>query len=219
VANRFWSGIAGVGALLGGVAWLVKSTWILAGRAQPFLLFEVAPLFFAVTVTSLGLASDGVGTHRRAAVLALGCIGAITATVAATTEIAGNLWGPSIAVAVLAVVAGLLLFDRRRSPTDRLAWWIGAVLLPAVLLGGVLTVVEERLLELHWLSSPPFGSGLEDSSCARRRRGRHAEGSAFARASLSSRSASGTSAAQPCCDRRPVINASLKIRRYAVQLR
>jgi hypothetical protein len=148
VANRFWSGIAGLGALLGGVAWLVKSTWILAGGAQPFLLFEVAPLFFAVTVTSLGLVSDGVGTHRRAAVLALGCIGAIAATVAVTTEIAGNLWGPSIAVAVLAVVAGLLLLDRRRSSTDRLAWWIGAVLLPAVLLGGALTVVDEKLLEL-----------------------------------------------------------------------
>jgi hypothetical protein len=147
VANRFWSRIAGLGALLGGIAWLVKSTWILTERAQPFLLFEVAPLFFAVTVTSLGQVSDGVGTHRRAAVPTLGCIGAIAATVAATTEIAGNLWGPSIAVAVLAVVAGLLL-DRRRSPTDRLAWWIGAVLLPAVLLGGVLTVVDERLLEL-----------------------------------------------------------------------
>jgi hypothetical protein len=106
-------------------------------------------LFFAVTVTSLGgLVSDGVGTHRQTAVLALECIGAIAATVAATTEIAGNLWGPSIAVAVLAVVAGLLLLDRRRRPTDRLAWWIGAVLLPAVLLGGVLTVVNERLLEL-----------------------------------------------------------------------
>jgi hypothetical protein len=91
-------GIAGLGAVLGGVAWLVKSIWILAGPAQPSLLFEVAPLFFAVTVTSLGLASDGVGTHRRAA--------------------------------------------------DRLAWWIGAVLLPAVLLGGVLTVLDERLLEL-----------------------------------------------------------------------
>jgi hypothetical protein len=65
-----------------------------------------------------------------------------------TTEIAGNLWGPSIAVAVLAVVAGLLLLDRRRSSTDRLAWWIGAVLLPAVLLGGALTVVDEKLLEL-----------------------------------------------------------------------
>jgi hypothetical protein len=118
------------------------------GAGSALLLFEVAPLFFAVTVTSLGLASDGVGTHRRAAVLALGCIGAIAATVAVTTEIAGNLWGPSIAVAVLAVVAGLLLLDRRRSSTDRLAWWIGAVLLPAVLLGGGLTVVDEKLLEL-----------------------------------------------------------------------
>jgi hypothetical protein len=107
----------------------------------------VTTLFFAVTVTSLGLVSDGVGTHRQTAVLALECIGAVAATVAATTEIAGNLWGPSIAVAVLAVVAGLLLLDRRRRPTDRLAWWIGAVLLPAVLLGGVLTVVNERLLE------------------------------------------------------------------------
>jgi hypothetical protein len=46
------------------------------------------------------------------------------------------------------VVAGLLLLDRRRSSTDRLAWWIGAVLLPAVLLGGALTVVDEKLLEL-----------------------------------------------------------------------
>ena len=118
------------------------------GAGSALSVVQVAPLFFAVTVTSLGLASDGVGTHRRAAVLALGCIGAIAATVAVTTEIAGNLWGPSIAVAVLAVVAGLLLLDRRRSSTDRLAWWIGAVLLPAVLLGGALTVVDEKLLEL-----------------------------------------------------------------------
>jgi hypothetical protein len=148
VANRFWSGIAGLGALLGGVAWLVKSTWILAGRAQPFLLFEVAPLFFAVTVTSLGLASDGVGTHRRAAVLALGCIGAIAATVAVTTEIAGNLWGHRLPSPSSRWSPVSFCLTADVAPLIDLAWWIGAVLLPAVLLGGALTVVDEKLLEL-----------------------------------------------------------------------
>ena len=148
VTRGNWFVLGGVAAFVGGLAWLLKSTWILAGRPQPRLLFEIAPFFLALTTTCLAIAAEGMGRRRRALALALGSLGMVAGTLAAITELVDTVWGPAIAVAVLAVVISLLLQDRRGTSTERLAWWIGVATLPLNLLGGLLAIADERLLEL-----------------------------------------------------------------------
>ena len=144
----FWYAIAAATAVLGGLAWLVKSLWILAGRGQPVLTFEVAPLFFAAAVLGVTAGSDRLEPRRRRIALTLACAGVAAGATVVATEVAGGAWNPSVVVAALAVLGGLLLQDRRGSRPQRVAWWIGALLIPSVLIGGALSLLDERLLEL-----------------------------------------------------------------------
>jgi hypothetical protein len=48
----------------------------------------------------------------------------------------------------MALLVGLLLLPRRGPWPTPLAWWIGAAMLPALVVGGALSAVDERLLEI-----------------------------------------------------------------------
>ena len=71
------------------------------------------------------------------------------------SELAGDVWGPILAGAMASVVVGLIVIgvDTRRAPTPvgtagKLALAIGLATIPAVLLGGLLAMINERLLEV-----------------------------------------------------------------------
>jgi hypothetical protein len=127
---------------------MIKTSWILAGRPQPELLFEIAPFFLGVATTCLGMAADGVTPRRRAVALAFGTLGVIAGLLAAITELVDTASGIALAVSTLAVVVALVLQDRRGASTERLAWWIGVATLPLNLMGGLRATVDEKLLEL-----------------------------------------------------------------------
>ena len=148
VRRRTWYVVGGVAAIVGGLAWTIKASWILAGQPQPELLFEIAPFFLAVTTTCLGVAADTLTPRRRAFALALGGLGMIAGLLAAITELVDTASGPALAVSTIAVVVALILQDRCGASTQRLAWWIGVATLPLNLLGGLLATVDEKLLEL-----------------------------------------------------------------------
>ncbi len=115
-------------------------------------MFEAAPLFFGITLTTLALTSDLRGGRRKTAI-ALGLLAVTAGVLAGVTEAVGQIWGPAIAASSLALIAGLLLLGRRASSAShRFAWWIGASILPALVVGGLLSAINERLLELSILT-------------------------------------------------------------------
>lgn len=139
---------AGIAALLGGLAWLVKGTAILAVGEQPPLLFEVAPVFFGAALLGLGLTMTQ-RVRRRSAVVALGSTSLLAGVVAGASELAGSLLDVSILVASLSLLVGLLMLGRHGpSRAHRLGWIIGVSMIPALFVGAVLSEWNERLLEV-----------------------------------------------------------------------
>lgn len=115
-------------------------------------MFEAAPLFFGIALTMLAVTS-GLGAGRRMTAIALGLLTITAGMVAGATEAVGQVWGPAIAASSLALIAGLLLLGRRVSSAPHtFAWWIGVSILPALVVGGLLSAINERLLEVSILA-------------------------------------------------------------------
>lgn len=146
--------LAGLLALLGGACWTVKAAAILAGGAQPYGLFEWAPAAMGVALAVLTLTPGW----------RVGVLGALAAWCAALLGPAAGaayvampehwLFNGLFFLANLAVVVALYLVGRRvrhqaalgrRSGLPRR---IGLWTVPAVLAGGLLAEVQDRLLEL-----------------------------------------------------------------------
>lgn len=114
-------------------------------------MFEAAPLCFGVALTALAVTSD-LRAGRRQAVIALGLLTVTAGVLAGVSEALGQVWGPAVAASSLALIAGLLLLGRRTpSVSHTLAWWIGVSTLPALVVGGLLSAIHERLLEVSLL--------------------------------------------------------------------
>jgi hypothetical protein len=140
---------AAVAALAGGGAWAVKAVAILATGDQPPVFFEAAPLAFAVALGGAVLGLQPAG-RRRTAALVLATVAVVAAATALVSDVLGELLGAALAVSSLALVAGLLLLDRRLPPL-RPGWLLGLATVPSVLVGGLLAGLDERLLELPLL--------------------------------------------------------------------
>jgi len=145
--RKAWFLLGGVAALLGGSAWVVKGIVILASGDQPPFLFEVAPVLFAIALLSL---ADTAMPPSRRRTAAMGCaaIALGAGVVAVVTEALGDVAGAVIATSSLALVVGLVALDRHRRWPTPLAWWIGVAMLPAIFVGGLLSEIDERLLEV-----------------------------------------------------------------------
>lgn len=128
---------------------MVKAAAILATGDQPPVVFEAAPLAFAVALGGAALGLQPTGPRRTAALaLAVGALA--TGATALVSDLLGELLGAALAVSSLALVVGLLLLDRTL-PSLRPGWLIGVATVPSVLVGGALAEVDERLLELPLL--------------------------------------------------------------------
>jgi hypothetical protein len=138
--------LGGVAALLGGLAWTVKGAVILAGGDQPPLLFEAAPELFGVALLAIAYSTMPISRRRRAA-MGLGAVSAFAGFAALVSDLFGEVAGAAIAVSSLTLLTGLLLLRRGRWPAP-LAWWIGLGMVPALLIGGMLSELDERLLEI-----------------------------------------------------------------------
>lgn len=140
------SRLCGLAAFLGGAAWTGKGVAILMTGDQPPLLFEIAPALFGSGLFGAGFSTMSPG-RRRSATLGLAAVAAIAGLVALLVDRAGQV-NPAIAVSSLALLVGLWTLPRRAGWPAPLAWWMGAALVPALLVGGVLAEVDERLLEV-----------------------------------------------------------------------
>jgi len=141
------AGMGGVAALLGGLAWTLKGLVILAGGHQPPLLFEAAPALFGVGLLSIAY-SVMVPSRRRTAALWLAAAASIAGLAALVSDLVGDVAGEALAISSLALLFGLLMLARSRPWPARLAWWIGVAMVPALVVGGMLSEIDERLLEI-----------------------------------------------------------------------
>ena len=152
--------------MLGGVLWVLKGGAIILTGEQPPLLFEAAPPLFAAGLVGLHARLGGRGGRlgRTGLLLAYAALAsALVVLVGSTLAPAG--WVPNeesvtsltpfIVLAGLGPFVGLVLlgiatFRIKAMPAPfsalPLAMGVGAV--PLMVVGGILEVVNERLLEL-----------------------------------------------------------------------
>jgi hypothetical protein len=151
--SRPWGALSGAAILFGASLMAVKSLAILASGVQPPLLFEAAPAFLGIGVLLLSPALDLHGT-RRWIVAVLGLIATVVGFVAAATEIAGEVSGAALGISTLAAVTGAVVTGwRPRGDVRRRALVVvGLVVIPAMLIGGMLSEIDERLLEVGLLA-------------------------------------------------------------------
>jgi hypothetical protein len=139
--------LGGVAALLGGLAWTVKGMVILVGGDPPPLLFEGAPVLFGIGL--LGVAySTMPPSRRRKAALGLAAVSALAGLAALVSDLVGEVAGVALAISSLTLLVGLLTLPRHGRWPAPLAWWIGVAMVPALVVGGILSELDERLLEI-----------------------------------------------------------------------
>ena len=146
--TRWASGIA---ALTGAVFLAIKALGILATGEQVPFLFEAAPACLGLAVLTLPGSVDLHGGRRTATIVA-GGVAVAAGVVALAADVAGEVWGPGLGVAMLAVTTGALVAGWSPDDwTDRALLVAGVAPFPSLALGGVLEPFDERLLEVGLL--------------------------------------------------------------------
>lgn len=145
--------VTAAAAATGGVLWTVKAAAVLAGAGQPPHLFELAPAAFAVVALLLARAHTTGGGRRLP--VALGVVAVAASALAAAWALAtGEVLGPAMMLGIIAMLASLGLTGRslrrggRHPVVARTALALAVGTVPAVLVGGALSLLDERLLEL-----------------------------------------------------------------------
>lgn len=128
-------------AALGGALWVVKGASILVSGVQPPWLFELAPVFFAASCW-------GLASTRGDRALSAGALCAAVLAVVLLMVDAAAAGGAFLGVAMLGVIAFLLVFGWRVRRRWRAPLVLGVSIVPLVVVGGLLAIVHERLLEV-----------------------------------------------------------------------
>ena len=157
VLYRGWWGIA---AIVGGLLWAAKSFAILVTGSQPDYLFELAPSLLALASLGLALAWYQEGSGARFPV-GLGALAVAAAGVASFSYVLSGddegLFGPAMLIAFLSIIVLLFWVGRPLWRTRDSGQW-RAIPYPlawsfviAIPLGGLLSGINERLLEIPLL--------------------------------------------------------------------
>jgi hypothetical protein len=149
-----WGGLL---AVVGAVMWTYKSIAILATGDQPDYFFELALVFFGVSILLLvyGIRDRIDRFGRLVTILAwVAAVGGAVAGVAYIIDEDDGLFGPAALAVMLSIIVTLFLIGGqvlrnqlfpRYSFAPRLLAWLFVASLP---LGAVLSGIDERLLEV-----------------------------------------------------------------------
>lgn len=170
-------------ALVGGLCWVVKGSWILVTGWQPRVIYEVAPLFFPVAAGAL-FVLPGVKSRLATA----GLVVASIAELAAFVSVLGLYFGPPewqptantftvlspwIALSALGIFVSLVLLGVPVRRARALPGWrrnlpllIGVGAIPVLAVDGLLEQMRTHLLEV---STVVIGLGWVALSAALRR--------------------------------------------------
>lgn len=142
--------LAGAAGVAGGLCWAVKSASILATGIQPPLTYELALPLLATSL--VGVAHLVLPRSRRGTVVAATAWLAVgSGLIALVSELLGESWDPFIAAWAIALLGGQLCLLNVRAAPAPLTFWTGVGTVPALLVGGALAEVDERLLEIPLL--------------------------------------------------------------------
>ncbi|NJN82094.1 MAG: hypothetical protein HC802_07285 [Caldilineaceae bacterium] len=158
VLVRSWWGIA---AIVGGGCWAVKSLAILTTGDQPDYLFELAPI--ALATATLGLVLTWHREYRSSRLpVGLGAVALVSASLASVSYIVQGddegLFGLTLMIAMLSIIALLFWVGRPLWRTREGEQWraipypLGWAFIVAMPLGGLLSALNERLLEIPLLA-------------------------------------------------------------------
>lgn len=150
-----WVRLGGFAAVAGGLAWIVKGGMILAVGVQPPLLFELGPALFAVGLLAVFLRLEPRGRIRQAGAV-LAAFAVIAGAVSLVAPVDDGDFSLALLVSSVALIAGLTLLGvaaRRESlfgpgAASSLPLYLGLGTIPALMVGGGLAVIHERLLEI-----------------------------------------------------------------------
>lgn len=151
-----------VAAGLGGAAWLGKAGAILVTGNQPPLLFEVAPLLFAIGLVGLrlllGPRRGRFGDIGGWAAAAAGILAGLDLALGGSGRSGDSAFSPLTFFAFLCVLAALVLLGIPTlraallpAAARRLPLLLGVLTFPLIAVGGALESVSERLLEVPLL--------------------------------------------------------------------
>jgi len=158
--------VGGLAAILGGLTWVVKSVGILITGEQPPIVFELGPPLFALGLIGLHARLEGRGGRAAEAGLVLACVTiALSLVMLLAWAFARELLPAGedeftpislvIAGASLSLVAALVLLGAatRRvqafpTPWKTLPLAMGILIVPGIAIGGILSQLNERLLEI-----------------------------------------------------------------------
>ena len=158
--EEVWFRIGGIGAMLGGACWVVKSASILLTGVQPPWFFEVAPVLFAVGLIGLHARLDGGGGLPAPIGLTLAILSGTLAVIdlVSSEPTSSESFSPVTFGAFLANLAALIfLGTATRRTTALTARWrslplaMGVLTIPLLVIGGVLESISGRLLEFPLL--------------------------------------------------------------------
>jgi hypothetical protein len=138
--------IGGAAGVVGGLAWVVKGTAILAVDEQPPVVFELALPLFGLSLVGVALLT--FRSVRRTIVVCLAWLAVVAGLVALVSELLDLAWDESIAASSLALLLGQLTLPRSGPAPAALTFWLGVGTLPALAVGGALAGIDERLLEI-----------------------------------------------------------------------
>ena len=154
-----WSGVS---ALVGAVMFTYKSVVILATGEQPDYWFELALVFFGVSILLLVYAVRDRLDRSPLLITTLGWVAAVGGGVAAVAYIIGGddgLFGPAALVTMLSIIVTLFLVGGqirrdqllpKYSFGPRLLAWLFVISIP---FGAVISGIDERLLEVALLGT------------------------------------------------------------------
>ena len=145
---------AALGALVGGVLWAAKSLGILIADYEPEYAFAVAPFFFGIAALGVAAKVDPALPRERTATSVLAAVATIAGAAAALLYIAtgdSTGFGLTIMVSVLCLLAVLIYGGWLVRQWSIIPFAIAATMLIGLPIGGALSEIDERLLEIPLL--------------------------------------------------------------------
>ena len=146
---------AALGALVGGFLWAVKSLGILLADYEPEYAFAVAPFFFGVAAVGIAAIVDPALPRTRTAISVLAKVATLAGAAAAFIYVAtgdSTGFGLTIMVSVLSLLAVLIYGGWLVRPWSIIPFALAATMLIGLPIGGALSEIDERLLEIPLLA-------------------------------------------------------------------
>jgi hypothetical protein len=146
---------AALAAFIGGALWAVKSLAILVADYQPAYTFELAPFFFGIAAMGVAAKVDPARSTARTATTVLAIVAMLSGAAAVllyvvTSDSAG--FGVTIMISVLCLLAVLIYGGWLVRSWSIIPFALAATMLLGLPIGGALSEIDERLLEIPLLA-------------------------------------------------------------------